>query len=148
MLSPVEMPLPSRRKALIAATAVALGLAACRPEARTPTHQEGIPLVRVVRISNGRFDPARLADVERLLGESEQALREPLTKLPGLVHFYAGIDRARGFITNVSVWDSLEHAHQLDTLQEMLAQRPVAAAAGVTFEPPITNHEVVWSITP
>ncbi len=102
----------------------------------------------VVRISNGRFDATRLAAVERLLKESEQALREPLVKLAGLLHFYAGIDRARGFITNVSVWDSLEHAHQLDTLQEMLAQRPVGVAAGVTFEPPITNHETVWTITP
>ena len=102
----------------------------------------------VVRISNGRADAARVADVERFLRESEQALREPLKKLPGLVHFYAGVDRARGFITNVSVWDSLEHARQLDTLQEMLAQRPVGVSAGVTFEPPITNHETVWTITP
>ncbi len=102
----------------------------------------------VVRISSGRFDAARLADVERFLQESEQALREPMTKLPGLVHFYAAIDRARSLITNVSIWDSLEHAHQLDTLPEMLAQRPVGAAAGVTFDSPITNHETVWTITP
>jgi hypothetical protein len=132
----------------VAATGLALDQAACRPEARTPIREKGRSHMPVVRISNGRFDAARVADVERFLRESEQALRGPLTKLPGLVHFYAGVDRARGFITNVSVWDSLEHARQLDTLQEMLAQRPVGVAAGVTFEPPITNHETVWTIIP
>ncbi len=110
--------------------------------------EEGILLMPVVRISKGRFDAERIADVERMLAESEKALREPLTKLPGLIHFYAGIDRACCVITNVSVWDSLEHAHHLDTLPEMLAQRPVGIAAGVTFESPITNHETLWTITP
>jgi len=45
------------------------------------------------------------------------------------------------------VWDSLSHAHQLDTLQAMLAQRPILGALGVTFEV-ITNHETLWTITP
>jgi hypothetical protein len=101
----------------------------------------------VVRISRGRFDAANVADVERLLKESEKALREALTKLPGLLHYYVGIDRGRCSVTNVSVWDSLAHAHQMDTLQAMLAQRPVLEAGGVVFEP-ITNHETVWTITP
>jgi hypothetical protein len=101
----------------------------------------------VVRISKGRFVAAKVADAEHLLAESEQALRGALTNLPGLLHYYVGIDRARCYLTNVSVWDSLEHAHQLDTLQAMLAQRPVLEAAGVTFET-ITNHETLWTITP
>ena len=84
---------------------------------------------------------------ERLLLESEKALREPLSRLRGLVHYYVGIDRATGYLTNVSVWESLEAAHQMDTLQAMLAQRPVLEAAGVTFEV-ITNHETLWMITP
>jgi len=101
----------------------------------------------VVRISKGRFDPSQLAVAERLLAESERALREPLSKLPGLLHYYVGIDRERGQLTNVSVWDSLDHAHQMDTLAAMLAQRPILEAAGVGFEV-ITNHETLWSITP
>jgi hypothetical protein len=84
---------------------------------------------------------------ERLLLESEKALREPLSRLRGLVHYYVGIDRATGYLTNVSVWESLEAAHQMDTLQAMLAQRPILEAAGVTFEL-ITNHETLWAITP
>jgi hypothetical protein len=67
--------------------------------------------------------------------------------LPGLLHYYVGIDRVKGQLTNVSVWNTLAHAHQMDTLLEMLAQRPILEAAGVTFEV-ITNHETLWTITP
>src|SRR5882724_6303634 len=99
----------------------------------------------VVRISKGRFDVERLAEAEALLGASERALRVPLQNLPGLLHHYVGIDRQQGYLTNVSIWDTLEHAHQLDTLQAMLAQRPLLEAAGVAFEL-ITNHETLWEI--
>jgi hypothetical protein len=58
-----------------------------------------------------------------------------------------GIDREMGYLTNVSIWDSLEHAHQMDSLLPMLAQRPILEGAGVGFES-ITNHETVWTITP
>ncbi len=101
----------------------------------------------VVRISKGKFDLAHLATAERLLAESERALRGPLTALAGLLHYYVGIDRERGFLTNVSVWDTLEHARQMDRLQAMLAQRPILEDAGVTFET-ITNHETLWAIAP
>jgi hypothetical protein len=101
----------------------------------------------VIRISKGRFDRARAHEARRLLVESEQALRDAIASLPGLLHYYVGIDEDLGQLTNVSVWDTGEHAHQMDTLPQMLAQRPVLEAAGVEFEP-ITNHEEVWSITP
>jgi hypothetical protein len=99
----------------------------------------------VVRISKGRFDLARLAEAERLLAESEAALREPLQGLRGLLRYYVGIDRELGRLTNVSVWETLADAHQMDTLQAMLAQRPILEAAGVEFEP-ITNHETLWEL--
>ena len=101
----------------------------------------------VVRISKGKFELSNLVAAERLLAESERALREPLGRLSGLVHYYVGIDRERGYLTNVSVWDSLEAAHQMDTLQAMLAQRPILEGAGISFEV-ITNHETLWTITP
>jgi hypothetical protein len=102
--------------------------------------------MHVVRISKGSFDLARLADAERLLAASEQALRAAIQALPGLIHYYVGIDREQGSLTNVSIWDSLEHAHQMDTLQAMLAQRPILEAAGITFER-ITNHATLWEIS-
>jgi hypothetical protein len=100
-----------------------------------------------VRVSNGQFRPEQLADVEQLLAESEAALREPLEGLDGLIHYYVGIDRELGYVTNVSVWDTLEDAHQLDSLAPMLAQRPIFEAVSVGFET-ITNHETLWTITP
>jgi hypothetical protein len=100
----------------------------------------------VVRISKGRYDSSRVAEVRRLLTQSEAALRESLTALPGLRHYYVGIDEILSQVTNVSVWDSIEHAHQMDTLTAMLAQRPLLEGAGVEFEP-ITNHETLWTIT-
>jgi hypothetical protein len=103
--------------------------------------------VPVVRISKGQFQPEQLADAERLLAESEAALRQPLEALSGLIHYYVGLDGELGYITNVSVWKTLEDAHQMDSLQPMLAQRPILEAAGVGFEP-ITNHETLWTITP
>jgi hypothetical protein len=101
----------------------------------------------VVRISKGKFDLENLAEAEQLLAASEVALREPLKQLTGLLHYYVGIDREQGYLTNVSVWETLQDAHQMDTLQPMLAQRPILEAAGVNFET-ITNHETVWTITP
>jgi hypothetical protein len=101
----------------------------------------------VVRVSKGKFDLSALASAERLLAQSEAALRPPLSALPGLLHYYVGIDRERGYVTNVSVWDSLEHAQQMNAVQAMLAQRPLLEAAGVEFEP-ITNHETLWTISP
>ena len=101
----------------------------------------------VVRISKGRFDSSRAGDLRKLLDESEVALRDALTALPGLIHYYVGIDEELGYLTNVSLWETAEHAHQMDTLAPMLAQRPILEAAGVDFEP-ITNHETLWTITP
>ncbi len=101
----------------------------------------------VVRISKGRFDLERLTEVERLLRESQAAVREPIEKLNGLLHYYAGIDREHGYLTNVSVWETPADAHQMDTLAPMLAQRPILEGADVAFET-ITNHETLWTITP
>ncbi len=101
----------------------------------------------IVRISKGRFDAGSLPEAERLLAESEAALRSALEGLHGLLHYYVAIDRDRCQLTNVSVWKSAADAHRMDTLQPMLAQRPILEAAGVTFEP-ITNHETLWTIAP
>jgi len=102
--------------------------------------------VTVVRISKGSFDVGDVERAELLLRDSEDGLRDVLVELPGLIHYYVGVDAEKGYLTNVSVWDTLEHAHQMDTLQEMLALRPIFEAAGVGFEA-ITNHQVIWAIT-
>ncbi len=42
-----------------------------------------------------------------------------LRRLPGLLHFHAGVS-PKGSIVQVRVWDSDEHAAQLDRLKEMV----------------------------
>ena len=101
----------------------------------------------IVRISKGSFPPDRAQHAEAALAASEASLRQAIESMPGLVHDYVAIDRTEGQLTNVSVWDSLEHAQAMSSLREMLAQRPILEAAGVAFER-ITNHEALWSINP
>jgi hypothetical protein len=101
----------------------------------------------IVRISKGRFDLERVDEVERLLAASEEALRAPLRELPGLLHYYVGIDRDAGTVTNTSVWDTIEHARVMNELRPMLAQRPLLEGAGVVLEQ-VTNHEVLRSLDP
>ena len=101
----------------------------------------------IVRISKGTVPVDRFDQARQLMAASEAALREAITALPGLLHYYVGVDEHTGQVTNVSVWDTLEHAQAMSSLPEMSAQRPVLEAAGVVFEP-ISNHEVSWSITP
>ena len=101
----------------------------------------------IVRISKGAFAPDRLTEAERALADSEMVLRTALEAMPGVIHYYVAIDRERGQLTNVSVWDTMEHAAAMSQLAPKLAQRPILEAAGVTFET-ITNHETLWTIAP
>jgi hypothetical protein len=101
----------------------------------------------IIRISKGSFPPDRLDEARAALAASEAVLREVLTAMPGLVHYYVALDEEHGQLTNVSIWDTMEHARAMYELRPMLAQRPILEAAGVTFET-ITNHETLWTITP
>lgn len=97
----------------------------------------------VVRVSLGRFEPSRAAEVERMLGESQQSLVAAIQRLPGLIHYYVGLDSERGYLTNTSLWESQAHAMQMATLPEILALRSQFEALGIAFIP-ITNHQVLW----
>jgi len=101
----------------------------------------------IIRISTGSFPADARAEVEGALVASQDSLRAAISALPGLIHYYAGIDGVAGRVVNVSVWDDAVHARAMDGLAQMRAQRPILQAAGVSFEP-ITNHEIVWTITP
>jgi hypothetical protein len=64
--------------------------------------------------------------------------------MPGLLAFYAGADEATLSLVNTSIWDTLEHAKQLDTFQPMLDAGKEFVAAGARFERPIMNHAALW----
>ena len=100
----------------------------------------------VVRVSTGHFEPSQLAAVERTLEEGGSRLIPAIQKLPGCRHYYAALQREANAIINVSVWDSLEHAAQMGSLEEMRREGALMRSLGVRFEP-ILNYETAWTIT-
>jgi len=98
-----------------------------------------------LRISRSRFDPARHDDVAAALDASQQSLIPAIRRLPGVLGYWAGIDRGSGTMVNVSTWESEEHARQMATLPEMLALRGTFEAGGVQFEP-IVDYQVLWRL--
>jgi gamma-glutamylcyclotransferase (GGCT)/AIG2-like uncharacterized protein YtfP len=106
---------------------------------------ESLPATAVVRVSRATFDPSRFAEVDLMNKRISEYLIPAITRLPGLIHFYAGVSPA-GSAVHVSVWDTDEHAAQLDHLKEMTVDaRGEAEAAGATFTP-IVNYPIGWTI--
>lgn len=104
-----------------------------------------IPPTAVVRVSPGTFDPARYAEVQEMNVRISSYLVPAISALPGLISFHAGVAPS-GSMVHVSVWDTEEHARQLDGLREMVVvARAEAEAAGVTFGR-IANHPIDWTI--
>ncbi|SRR5579885_149457 len=99
----------------------------------------------VVRISKGHFASAQYAEIQRLIEESAKPLVPALKRLRGLIYYHAAVDPVTSTLVNVSIWTDLAAAKQMDTLAEMLAQRPILEQAGVQFDP-IANYEPLWSI--
>jgi quinol monooxygenase YgiN len=100
----------------------------------------------VVRISLARFDSDKFELVQKLLDQSQVTLVPAIRGLKGNIAYYVGIDRENNAMTNVSVWESLDDAKQMASLQAMLDLAGTFVEAGVRFERPITNHETLWSL--
>lgn len=98
-----------------------------------------------VRISQGFFEPHLADAVAVKLKEGQPILEPALRRLRGLLHYYVSLDRVSNSMVNVSVWESLAAAQQMDTLREMLAQRDIFVALGVRFQP-IRNYAGLWSM--
>ena len=106
---------------------------------------ESLPATAFVRVSRATFDPTRFAEVDAMNKKTSEYLIPAIKRLPGLIHFYAGVS-PEGSAVHVSVWDSEEHAAQLDRLKEMTVDaRGEAEASGVTFHP-IVNYPINWTI--
>jgi hypothetical protein len=106
---------------------------------------ESLPATAVVRVSRGTFDPSRFAEVDAMNKKVPEYLIPAIKRLPGLIHYYTGVS-PEGSIVAVSVWDSDEHATQLNQLKEMIVDaRGEAEAAGVAFTP-ILDYPVGWTI--
>ena len=101
----------------------------------------------VVRISQGFFEPTLAETVATKLREGRATLEPALRGLRGLLHYDVAVDATSNSMVNVSVWESLAAAQQMDTLPAMQAQRDIFAGLGVKFQP-IRNYAGVWAITP
>ncbi len=100
----------------------------------------------VVRISLGRFAATDCDVIRKLLDDSQKTLIPAIRALKGNRAYYVGIDPENNAMTNVSVWDTRSDAEQMATLQPMLDLAKVFIDAGVRFERPITNHEILWTM--
>jgi hypothetical protein len=102
----------------------------------------------VVRISIARCDAAQFDKLRRMSLEDEATLRPGIERMPGILAFYAGADAASLSLTNISLWDTLEHAQQLDRFQPMLDAGKRFVAEGARFERPIINSATLWRFGP
>jgi hypothetical protein len=99
----------------------------------------------VVRVSILNIPPDRLDELAQVMTEAEEAL-SGIRQLPGLLAYFVGVDRTLSQLSNVSVWETAEHAKQMATFQPMLdLGGQFAAVPGVSFVRPIPNFEPLWS---
>ena len=83
-----------------------------------------------MRITIGRFDPAKSEEVVRLSGEASAVV----SRRPGFQHLHQGFDRNAGTTAVVSIWDTEEHArYSRDALGEVVSR---LVAAGAQLDPP------------
>jgi hypothetical protein len=108
--------------------------------------QKGTRTMPIVRISRGSFAPNDYEKVQLKLTESQKQLVPAIKNLNGLLHYYAGVDSVSNTMINVSVWQTLEAAKQMETLAPMLALAKDFTQIGVNFERPIINYHTVWEI--
>ncbi|MDP9012100.1 MAG: hypothetical protein M3O41_05495 [Pseudomonadota bacterium] len=97
----------------------------------------------VVRVSILTIPRDRIDQAADAMQKAETALIG-IKQLTGLRAYFAGVDRDRSQLTNVSVWDSVEHADQMSTFQPMLDLGEKFAAEGATFLRPIPDFQCLW----
>lgn len=97
----------------------------------------------VVRVSILTIPHERIDEAAEAMRRAETELIG-IKQLTGLLAYFAGVDRERSQLTNVSVWDSVEHAEQMSAFQPMLDLGKKFAAEGATFLRPIPNFQCLW----
>jgi hypothetical protein len=100
----------------------------------------------VVRISIGGFDSDKIDTVKRALETSQDRLTPGIRAMKGNRGFFAGIDHENYSMVNVSSWDSVSAAKQMEHYQPMLELAKEFIGMGVRFERPILNFEPLWTI--
>jgi len=100
----------------------------------------------VIRISIGRFDPDKIEMMKLALKETYDKLAPGIKLMSGNHGFVAGIDAENCTMVNISFWDSVKSAKQMEHFQPMLDLAQEFIKMGVRFERPILNFEPLWTI--
>jgi|SRR5580698_7554728 hypothetical protein len=100
----------------------------------------------VVRVSILRCAAEKFRDLQQMMIDSDPVLRPGIEAMPGLISLYTGADEATLSLSQVSIWDTLAHAKQLDTFQPMLDLGKAFVQKGATFERPIMNYATFWQL--
>lgn len=100
----------------------------------------------VIRISLGSFDADKASAVEAKWIESKALLEAGIHATHGNLGFYVGIDRRNNAMSNVSIWESVEAAEQMDTFQAMKDLAGTFVPLGVRFQRPIFNLTTLWEL--
>jgi hypothetical protein len=100
----------------------------------------------VVRVSILRCSAERFQEFERMMSESAPILLPGIRSMRGCRGYFAGSDQATSSLSNVSVWETLEDAKQMERFQPMLDLGKRFLDAGATFERPIMNYGTLWQL--
>lgn len=103
-----------------------------------------LPTMSVVRVSILTIPHDLLDEAARRM-DAAQASLTGIRELPGLLAYFVGVDRSTSQLSNVSVWDTADHAEAMGSFQPMLdLAREFAQLPGVTFLRPIPNFDTMW----
>lgn len=98
----------------------------------------------VVRVSIMRCAAERFDEFVKMMTESQQLLEPGIHAMRGCRMYFAGADEATSSLTNVSIWDTIDDAKQMERFQPMLDLGKRFSDAGATFERPIMNYAPLW----
>lgn len=97
-----------------------------------------------VRVSILNIPADHIDHAAQLMADAESTLIS-IRDLPGLRAYFVGIDRNTSQLSNVSIWDTEEHAKAMSSFPPMLdLAATFAAIPGVTFVRPIPNFTDIW----
>jgi hypothetical protein len=100
----------------------------------------------VIRISLAFFDVGKANAVASRLADTRDLLAPGILAMRGNLGFFVGIDRVANAMHNVSFWESVEDAEQMDSFEPMLNLATEFVALGVRFQRPILNCATLWSL--
>ena len=100
----------------------------------------------VVRVSILRCEASQFEMFKGLMAEAELTLAAGIKAMRGCRVYFAGADEATSSLSNVSLWDLLDDARQMERYQPMLDLGRRFAELGARFERPIMNYSTLWDL--